>query len=51
MLHTEWAEKSLDVFSYDFSVLLAWEIERYVFKDMATEIRKMVVTLRCIAKT
>lgn len=22
-------EKSLDVFSYDFSVLLAWEIERY----------------------
>ena len=23
------AEKSLDVFSYDFSVLLAWEIERY----------------------
>ncbi len=27
------------------------DLKSYVFKDMATEIRKMVVTLRCIAKT
>jgi len=27
------------------------DLKSYVFKDMAAEIRKMIVTLRCIAKT